>query len=435
MSEQLLKQVITLAKSGESAKAIQVLKQYIRQNPTDARGWWAMAKLAPSDKIKIESLKRVLKLKPGHAQAQHMLTELEKPPKPDGPEWLTAQIETPVVDDKTPSDAEEELEDDAFPPMQLFGLSESPPTASDETSDAERQIIQNVLRRKQQQREAAANQKKEISTRTWIMLGAGIFSVVLVLVLVVVYLQFFRDNDPDLNTTVQSAYASMEYPDEWKTTITDSNMIVVSTELEDITTHNIDPWSDLNDLENREYGLYLYYKLEYWEKYNGTYDWMFADDGDMGEEMAAMMGDMLGDMIFPGFGSEQTEMEEDDMIVVVLQPIPGRSDRDFTAAYLVEYIVELLEEDLSYWGDEITVGSEDITIDNEPAKFFKIIRENEYSGLFEDDEDADYSTLYFAVVSHGDVDHLFLFSTLEPEAGRWEELAKEMAQSIQFSGG
>ena len=77
MSIDLLQQAVDAAQMGNRAEAIKLTKDYIRQTPKDARGWWALTKFTDDPEVQRECLKRVLKLKPDHAQAQQMLDELE----------------------------------------------------------------------------------------------------------------------------------------------------------------------------------------------------------------------------------------------------------------------------------------------------------------------------------------------------------------------
>ncbi|MCB9436210.1 MAG: hypothetical protein H6673_04350 [Anaerolineales bacterium] len=77
MSEELLRQVAGALKQGDRHKALQLLKAYIKANPRDVRGWWALAKLSDDAGIKQESLKRVLRLDPHHAEALEMQAMLD----------------------------------------------------------------------------------------------------------------------------------------------------------------------------------------------------------------------------------------------------------------------------------------------------------------------------------------------------------------------
>lgn len=77
MSEDLLRQVAAALKQGDRHKALQLLKAYIKSNPRDIRGWWALAKLSDDTDIKKECLKRVLRLDPHHAEALEMQAMLE----------------------------------------------------------------------------------------------------------------------------------------------------------------------------------------------------------------------------------------------------------------------------------------------------------------------------------------------------------------------
>ncbi|NDJ87065.1 MAG: hypothetical protein GYB66_14395, partial [Chloroflexi bacterium] len=77
MSDQLLKQAAGALKSGDRSLATQYIKQHLRANPRDVRGWWAIAQLIEDPQRKIQALERVLAIDPGHEKAQRLLSELQ----------------------------------------------------------------------------------------------------------------------------------------------------------------------------------------------------------------------------------------------------------------------------------------------------------------------------------------------------------------------
>lgn len=77
MSDELLRQAAVALKEGNRHQALQLLKAYIKTNPSDVRGWWALATLSDDTEIKKESLKRVLRLDPHHAEALEMQAMLD----------------------------------------------------------------------------------------------------------------------------------------------------------------------------------------------------------------------------------------------------------------------------------------------------------------------------------------------------------------------
>ncbi len=77
MSEELLLKSVQLAREGQQEQAYQLVEEYTRQNPFDARGWWVMANVLEDTTIKKVALNHVLELKPDNAKARAMLAELE----------------------------------------------------------------------------------------------------------------------------------------------------------------------------------------------------------------------------------------------------------------------------------------------------------------------------------------------------------------------
>ncbi|MCQ3930258.1 MAG: hypothetical protein DPW16_07340 [Chloroflexi bacterium] len=77
MSEELLLKSVQLSKEGQQEQARQLVEEYTRQNPLDARGWWVMANIVEDRALQQIALKHVLELKPDNAKARAMLEELE----------------------------------------------------------------------------------------------------------------------------------------------------------------------------------------------------------------------------------------------------------------------------------------------------------------------------------------------------------------------
>lgn len=77
MSEDLLKQATDLLKGGEKAEAERLVKQYLRENREEPRGWWVLANATSDPELKRKSLVQLLKIKPDFDKAQQMLATLE----------------------------------------------------------------------------------------------------------------------------------------------------------------------------------------------------------------------------------------------------------------------------------------------------------------------------------------------------------------------
>lgn len=106
MDDLTLDQIRALFKQ-DSAQGVQALKFYLRQHPTDGRGWWVMAQVTEDAGIKRACLEKVLQLHPNHTKAQQALDDLnayEKLFPPDGaphlatlhePETATVPLSSP----------------------------------------------------------------------------------------------------------------------------------------------------------------------------------------------------------------------------------------------------------------------------------------------------------------------------------------------------
>ena len=405
MVDDVLQQAVQLAKNGKTSEAIQFLKNYVRQHPKDARAWWLIANLISDPKVKQESLKRVLILKPDHSKAKAMLAKFEAkttPVKPnDGADWLTAELPT---------------EDDSFPTMEAFGFSASPAPPTSTTKKqvkVDEKVLFDNLQRKKLERQRAESGKKEIDSRTWMYIIGGILTItaILVAILIVAYIRSTRG--PALNATARNNYVSVDYPDEWGAVRSGDYTLVVSTSEIDVS--DINPWAAMHDADLRAYPSFLESELKYWYSY---YSFNLNFDPT--------------DLFTGGSGFE--ELDPESLLVVVVQALPGHEGRGYDAQAIVDRVGNDLkgnsfETDFYTFEHDVDVKKSDIEISGQQGIFTRITVTSEFD-FFGSSETI--SSFYFATVRNGDIEYLFLFSASEEKAGKWEKTAKRMAESMEL---
>ncbi|MCB9437180.1 MAG: hypothetical protein H6673_09340 [Anaerolineales bacterium] len=406
MSDTTLKQAVEALKNGQRDEGIRLLKQYIKQNPEDARAWWALANVVTDKEFQIKSLQRVLKLDPAHAKAKQMLDKLQHTPQQ--PDWLTADVEEPdPFPSAVPSTPPPPPVDTLFEPV---AKKTTPPLQPFKFETRE---------------QAAVPQKANSNTPLLILLGVAVAAVVLLALGWLLFTLLGRDlggaNGPKLTQTATSKTTSIQYPDGWQATVTQYDTIIVSTKA--ISTGDINPWGTITDLEYRRYPDIILSRLEYWTKY--YWDFLFTGGTD---DFANLFMQGMTD----SYGTQEDDY--DKWLVATLQTVPGRSRRTYDAEQAVIWLGQLFDGELQYsiFGIHQTVDIEksDLQIGGLPGHFTRITISSGYSGIFGGEDS--YSSLYFATVANGDVDYLFLLSAFEEKAGYWEKFAREMAGSIQI---
>jgi peroxiredoxin len=112
---------------GKKQAALQSLAAYLKSNPGSSQAWWLLSQAVTDNKQQIECLERVLRLNPGHAQAQARLSKLK---------WIHSQqtIQPPVAPFTV--SLEEEA---AYKPEAKGSLHESTPNLSPEAREANKQ--------------------------------------------------------------------------------------------------------------------------------------------------------------------------------------------------------------------------------------------------------------------------------------------------------
>ncbi len=76
MSDNFLLYVAELAKQGNRAEALKLLKAYIQKHQQDEHGWYLLAHLVEDEDIKKRALERVLRINPNHERALIVLKAL-----------------------------------------------------------------------------------------------------------------------------------------------------------------------------------------------------------------------------------------------------------------------------------------------------------------------------------------------------------------------
>lgn len=407
MSDIAFKQAVEALKNGQRDEGIRLLKQYIKQNPEDARAWWALANVVTDKEFQIKSLQRVLKLDPSHAKAKQLLDKLQQTPQQ--PDWLTADVGEP----------------DPFP--SAIPATPPPPPVDTLFEPVTKKTAPPLQPFKFETREqAAVPQKANSNTPLLVVLGVLVAAVVLLALGWLLFTLMGRGlggtKDPKLSQTATSKTTSMRYPDGWQATVTQYDTIIISTS--PISTGDINPWGIITDTEYRQVPEIILSRLEYWTKYY----WDFLFTGGTEDFANLFMQGMSG-----SFEVEDTDY--DDWVVATLQTVPGRSRRSYDAEQAVIWLGQLFEGELQYsiFGIQQTVDIEksDMQIGGLPGHFTRITISSGYSGIFGGEKS--FSSLYFATVQNGDVDYLFLLSAFEEKAGRWEKFAREMAESIQLA--
>lgn len=423
MSDEFLNQAITLAKQGQTTPALFALKQHIRENPKDVRGWWMLANMASDSKIKQESLKRVLALDASHQKARTLLAQLEMAAAPAAPETKKTATEMPEwATDSSHSGAQEvdpfgdvRGDNDPFPNIDPFAPAKAPP----KVKAAEKVILENI-RRTREEKVVKAPQAVKV---TWVLLLLALVLLGITFFVIALLMREKDDTPPGLQATTGNPYLNLNYPQGWQAVTTQFNTIVLSTR--PVSTGDINPYGIMTDLEIRSIPSYVYSRLEYWTKYYWDFDYM----GDP-EEFA----DWFRDGLMGGF--EDEEIKDDDLVMVVVQTIPYRSSRSYSASQVVEWTANLFKGELefSYFGVKQAVDLETSAIEmgGLPATFTRVTVSNGYTGYF--GANNSYSSLYFASVEKDNIEYLFLLSAYEANAGKWEQTARHLVESISLTG-
>jgi hypothetical protein len=212
MTEELLRQAVAAAKQGQRREAIQLTRQHIKANPSDERGWYALARLVDDNTTKIKALEKVLALNPNHSKAQAMLDELQpsffssdlfdEDDEPD-PELFTSQTYK--------NEQDSSFDGNPFEPEPAPNQRRKTATTADEPSPAI---------------------AKQGGSTLEFVLGLGIFLLAIAGIAGLGYYAYFEQHrglfgllGPDLNTTVAANGIEVRHPDDWENSTTDGIIV------------------------------------------------------------------------------------------------------------------------------------------------------------------------------------------------------------------
>ncbi len=71
--EQDLNEIINEIKGGNKDNAKELLRNFIKDNPTNEKGWWIYAKISPNIDQRIFCLEKVLEINPNNVKAREQL--------------------------------------------------------------------------------------------------------------------------------------------------------------------------------------------------------------------------------------------------------------------------------------------------------------------------------------------------------------------------
>lgn len=240
MSDELLQQAAAAVKSGDRQSAIKLTKQFVRTNPKDARGWYALARLSPNDDVKRQCLERVLALRPDNAKARQMLAELDASTRFDvaepeeeeeaAPAWMQ-QPTSPFEDTPAPLFADDDDEPGggyfAEPDPEYEDLTSS--SFIDAAADAagpDFSFMQNDAAAVGARPAPAARPKKSSSGGGEWLIGLGLFMLVIVVIGGLAFYAYryrhyglFGLLGPDLNQVAQTTEFQIRYPGDWEARI------------------------------------------------------------------------------------------------------------------------------------------------------------------------------------------------------------------------
>lgn len=399
MADDLLQKAASLAKAGQRAEAILTLKQYLREQPTDSRAWWALARITDDAETKRKSLERVLKLKPDHDKARDMLSEMDSYNA-----ILEGELETNVFASPTPPPV-------AQPPKRADGLggflqakvsegAQAAKPTSPFTGTAQIEKAENAADDDFFSPEAMKRAKEKTRGKTDIYIGAGMIVLACVLVIGAVWyaynerhLGIFGLFGPDLSKEVSNGDVTIHYPEEWSArALSENNRIYISS-------HNPQYIEGDFDVTSLASGTIILTDAQ-------TLEFLGMDSLDDLTSYSLISFDKYSTSEFGGLaGSAQLYID------------------------LVANLLELEAENTDS-NVEFETNKSDISIDGEDGKFTAI----KFGGKTGDIQiDELYISFYFATTRHGSDEYLFTMIAIEEEFGDREQLARRIVRSIEFS--
>jgi hypothetical protein len=408
MSEGLLQQAVAAAKRGRRAEAVTLTKQYIRENPRDARGWWALAKLSDNIEVQKESLKRVLKLQPDHEKARQMMVEIEakehalfafdEPQEEAAPAWMHSALQREdTFDEHYQMD---KLHAEAAAEVFKFDgdLAGEPAFAGfGERSGAV---------------PAAAKHTSSGNQFEWIV-GIGMILLVLTAIPALGYYAYsyrhmglFGLLGPDLDKIATTNDFTMRYPGKWQGRIVDNNTSLIAA------TNNIDTWQQLS-----------------------TQSLVNTDSLLSGE---------LSSQLETTFGQETVVLVTGPVTPAMMQELNASqgtnypSFRDYLSASITQVRTDAaLLEDISQDGFEFKFDADvqETNIGGEPGTFgfmtmfLKVDRDAIPFGGFIEEINIG---VYMAAVNHINQEYVFMLLAFGEKADAHQRTAKRILRTVEF---
>ncbi len=416
MSIDLLQQAVDAAKNGNRAEAIKLTKDYIRQTPKDARGWWALTKFTDDPEVQRECLKRVLKLKPDHAQAQQMLDDLET---------TSASFDFSFNDSSTPQssqtpsfdfgDEDDDLSSSFEPEINYFSDVDSSPSPS----------MFSDVRHDSAAAKAQVRSQSTSGGGEW-MIGIGVFLLAIVALAGLAFYAYqyqyygiFGLFGPDLTKTAQTRDFTIRYGSDWNVQVEGPTFVAASNNLPAISSENL--------------------------------DYASLADSSSGFGMPIQSAELCYEDL------------QDDSVMVVISPFVDELSTEFQRQTGFSSFQEFVNSqqlvgdiDLNDFGQELDgidfgVGSDqsDVSVDGENATLVSLRMNMEvddnspfYSlfvaGMSESmcgNIDGDFKlnlALYMTAIQHNNIEYMFMLITFGDKAKSHERTAKRMLGSMEF---
>lgn len=419
MSEQLLQQAAVAVKTGNRAQAIELIKQYIRLNPKEARGWWLLARLTENAEVKKESLRRVIRLQPDHQQASQMLAEIEaqeaslfsfNDDEAASPAWHSTGNPSALT---------------TFDEHYHVDSGDSPASPFGDVGDAGEPAFGNFAERKARATPVFSRTNHRSSSQLEWALGIGIVLLVLLAIPAIAYYAYSYQHrglfglfGPDLDATAATNNFSLHYPNEWQGRIVEENTSVVAA------TQNIEAWQQLS-----------------------SQNLISAESLISNNDLASQM-DVAANQ---------------DTVVMVMAPVTPemmehvRSETGIHYNTFAEYINAIFTEaqvgaeafdDVKEEGVEVNyhVGLSEKNVGGEPATYgsMSLQIKIDQDKLEDSGEDALALTfmmsflqqlnigIYMAAIPHNGTEYVFMVIALGENASNQQRTAERMLRSVEF---
>ncbi|NDJ87064.1 MAG: tetratricopeptide repeat protein [Chloroflexi bacterium] len=403
MADEYLQHAVAAAKSGNRPRAIDLIKQHIRQYPTDERGWWALARLTDDSKIKEQCLQRVLRLNPNHEKARALLQVIN----------TSSDIGFRFEDDRqdsTPSPFDDAVDNSPEVESALGGslFDDEPDVATAEP------VFEPVRPADQSNLSPAAStaNRQNASHLEW-YIGIGLVLMAILAVPLLGYYAYYYQHlglfglfGPDLNAVARSDEFTIRYPDDWSSEVVDDNRTVV------VATDNIERWSQV-----ASQSLSI-------DNSTGVYD------GDFGADAASVLSEETVIIVMSRVTSED------------LQQLSRQTGAQYTS--FQQYIDDVMAEaeanagmELDQDGFEMKFDSdrEEVKIDGDPGVFsFQTVYmkiPDEYTVFLGGLSEINYG-VYYATVEHEGDEYLFMLVAIGDNADSHKRTARRMLRTVEF---